>query len=176
MIVRRIRGPAAACLLALAVAAAPFVEPAAAGSLATPQGKVILTISGSIDHSNAHDKAELDRAMLEAMPLHSIETSTPWTEGVVEFQGVLARDLMAAVGARGEQVSAIALNDYRFKIPLSDFDRYDVVLAYRMNGERLRIRDKGPLWIVYPMDHHQALQNEATHSKMVWQLRRLVVE
>jgi len=170
------RHQAGAALLMAGLLTVLFVAKAPADSLSSTEGQVVLTVSGSISNTNADDKADFDMTMLEAMPSHIIETTTPWNDGVTEFKGVLARDLMSRVGAQGEHVLAIALNDYQFKIPLSDFDQYDVVVAYRVNGERMRIRDKGPLWIVYPMDSHESLQNETTHSKMVWQLRRLVVE
>ena len=38
------------------------------------------------------------------------------------------------------------------------------------------VRDKGPLWAVYPLDGHPELNNEGTHAKMIWQVRRLDVE
>jgi hypothetical protein len=56
----------------------------------------------------------------------------------VEFEGVRARRLMEAVGARGTEVEARALNDYIEVIPIDDFHRYDVLLAVRMNGQLMR--------------------------------------
>ena len=118
---------------------------AAAQDLGVPEGRVILMISGRIDRANAKGVAEFDRAMLEAMPFTTIETMTPWTDGVARFEGPLARDLMTLVGARGSRLLATALNDYTVEIPMEDFENYPVILAMKMNGEVLRTRTKGPL-------------------------------
>ncbi len=37
-----------------------------------------------------------------------------------------------------------ALNDYKVDVPASDAENYDVVVAYKVDGKYMRIRDKGP--------------------------------
>ncbi len=148
----------------------------AAEVLPRPAGKVILRVEGAIQSTNDGETAAFDRAMLEALGLRMLRTTTPWTEGAVTFEGVLMRDLLAIVGARGSAVRAEALNDYAVEIPLSDFTRYDVLLALKMNGRYMRVRDKGPIWIVYPRDAHPELNNPQVNAKWVWQLHRLRVE
>ena len=149
---------------------------AMAGALEAPTGPVILTVSGAIQNTNADDGANFDRAMLVRIGTTVVTTVTPWTEGAVTFGGVLARDLMNAVGASGSRVRAIALNDYTVDIPLSDLVDGEVVLALTLDGEPMRVRDKGPIWIIYPAESPTELQNQATRRKMVWQLRELHVE
>ena len=104
-----------------------------------------------------------------------LATSTAWTEGRTEFEGVLARDLLDAVGAEGSGVLATALNDYSVAIPLDELRRYPVLLALKMNGQYLKIMDKGPVWIVYPRDQYRELQDSLTDKRWVWQLRELHV-
>jgi hypothetical protein len=62
------------------------------------------------------------------------------------------------------------------EIPASDFARWPVILAYRMNGEALRVRDKGPLWIVYPQDDFRALRTKEVQGKWVWQVKEIRVK
>lgn len=147
-----------------------------ADPLPRPQDRVILTIAGKISNTNAKGEAQFDFGMLETLGERTLKTTTPWTDGRQSFSGVLMQDLMARVGAFGKQVRAIAINDYSYVIDLSDFEKYPVILAYTQNGERLRIRDKGPLWIVYPRDEFTELAEKPVEPRMVWQLRRLVVE
>lgn len=149
---------------------------ASAGTLPKPDGQVVLTVSGSITNTNGDGTADFDMAMLKSLPKTTVETTTPWTDGVTKFEGVLVREVLAQIGASGVRADAVALNDYRFEMPVSDFSKYPVILAYKVDNKQLRIRDKGPLWIVYPLDGYEELRNEQTHSKMVWQLRRLVVQ
>ena len=144
--------------------------------LPPPKDQVILTVTGAIESTNAPGRADFDVANLERLGVSRLITWTPWTTGEIEFEGVLARRLMAAVGARGTEVKAMALNDYQQTIPLGDFDSYDVLLAFRANGHLMRVRDKGPIWIVYPWSDHPELDDFLTREKSVWQLNALRVQ
>jgi hypothetical protein len=140
-----------------------------------PVGPVILTVSGNIDGIGAGQAIRLDRAMLEEIGTTKLKTSTAWTTGEAEFEGVLARDLLDALGAEGTLVVATALNDYVVSIPLRELYDYPVLLALKMNGEYLELRDKGPIWIVYPRDQFSELRNSMVDKKWVWQLSELEV-
>lgn len=146
---------------------------ARADALPTPQGTVLLTVTGKITTTNVDGKAAFDLAMLEGIGGATIDTSTAWTEGRGHFQGVLLSKLMERVGASGDTAVTIAINDYKVEIPVVDFSRYPVILAYRMNGEVLKIRDKGPLWIIYPQDDHPELKTKETQAKWVWQVKEI---
>ena len=148
---------------------------ASAGALLEPQEQVILEVTGAIVRSNRPGAAAFDRPMLEGLGPHNLATWTPWTEGLIEFHGVLARRLMAEVGAGGQEVLASALNDYSTVIPISDFESYDVLLATRREGAPLAVRDKGPVWVIYPWADHPELDDMVTRRKSVWQLSRLHV-
>jgi hypothetical protein len=56
----------------------------------------------------------------EALGTTKLNTSTAWTAGEAKFEGVLARDLLQAVGAQGTEVVATALNDYVATIPFAN--------------------------------------------------------
>jgi|HigsolmetaAR204D_1030405.scaffolds.fasta_scaffold02402_4 hypothetical protein len=148
----------------------------AAEPLPAPSGEVILTITGDIGVTNAADRVEFDREMLEGLGLVQVETSTSWTEGVQSFEGVPASVVLDAVEANGTTVTAVALNDYKVQIPISDFRDYPVILALNMNGQALRIRDKGPIWIVYPRDDYPELAVDAMDQRWIWQVKELHVD
>ena len=76
----------------------------------------------------------------------------------------------------GSEVRASALNDFESTIPLADFKQYPVLLAMAMDGQQLRVRDKGPVWIVYPWSDYPGLDDLPTRRKSVWQLRSLRVD
>ncbi|RDJ27919.1 hypothetical protein DWF00_12810 [Bosea caraganae] len=141
-----------------------------------PEGRPLLEISGRITATNRNAAAVFDRAMLEKLGLRTLRTGTAWTDGVKVFEGVLVRDLLAAVGAeRATMMRAVALNDYVVDIPLSDFQRYDAIIALSMDGRELTARDKGPLWIVYPRDQFGELQDERYDARWIWQLKQLIL-
>ncbi|SFI87103.1 hypothetical protein SAMN03080618_01584 [Aquamicrobium aerolatum DSM 21857] len=131
----------------------------------------ILSVHGSVARANADGAAHFDLEMLRALPATRLETTTAVTDGVRRFDGVLMRDLLAHVGAQGKTLTARALNDYAIEIAMEEFDRFDILVAYEMDGEPLLPSDKGPLWIVYPRDRHAELQDIRFDYRWVWQLR-----
>lgn len=132
----------------------------------------VLTVTGGAPSAVT---LELDLDAIERMPRHQVVTSTPWTEGTSTFDGVLLRDLIRQLGITGSTIKLVALNDYTITIPVSDLDAYDVILAYGRDGVPMPVRDKGPLWVIYPLDDHPELNAQETHAKMIWQVRRMEV-
>lgn len=167
---RSLLGIAAAGAL-VATAATP-----AHAALAAPTGTVILTISGKIKYTNSGDTAVFDRAMLEALGLSTVETMTPWYDKVVRFEGPLMTKVMAAAGAAGNTVVARALNDYSTEIPVSDFATYGAILALKRDGNYLTVRDKGPLFVVYPYDSNPELKQQKYYGRSAWQVAQFIVK
>ena len=161
--------------LVLPLVLALLALPTLAGALPQPQDEPVLTVSGSIGVKNNEGGAIFDRALLEGIGLHTLRTFTTWTTGVRTFEGVLVRDLLSRVEARGTYATATALNDYSIEIPLADFQKFDVLLALRMDGRDLTARDKGPIWIVYPRDQNAELQDARYDHRWVWQLNKITI-
>ena len=155
---------------------APSVLGAQADGLVDPPDEIVLTVTGNIGQTNRGGLAVFDQAMLDGLPETILETSTVVTDGIKRFDGFLMRDLLDHVGAEGMVVAAKALNDYVIDIPMTDFERFDVLVATHMDGERLLPSDKGPLWIVYPRDAHAELQDIRYDYRWVWQLVELEVK
>ena len=132
-----------------------------------PEGRVILEVTGAIGETNADGAMRYDLAMLDALDRHEVITRTPWTEGETLFEGVLLRDVLADAGATGTMVDAIALNDYTVTIPVQDSEEYDVILALRVDGQVLTVRNRGPIWVIYPWSDEPDLQNEVYYSRSI---------
>ena len=147
-----------------------------AGEFSKPAGKALLTISGHIENTNDGGKAVFDLASLEKMGMVSSQTTSPWYDGRTTFTGISLQKLMDYVGAKGTVVKVTALNDYTTEIPLSDFKKYNVILALKVNGEYMRVRDKGPLFVVYPYDSLPELNNQIYYSRSAWQVSRMSIE
>jgi hypothetical protein len=153
-----------------------FVATAVAADLKLPSEKPILTVSGKISVTNKNGTAQFDRAMLESIGMVSFETTTPWFNGLVKFEGVPMDKLMQAVGASGQRIIVVALNDYSSELPIEDFAKYGVILALKRNGEYMPVSDKGPLFVVYPFDTNPELKNQKFYSRSVWQITRIEVK
>ncbi|WP_176037117.1 oxidoreductase [Brucella tritici] len=153
-----------------------WLSGAAAYPLAKPTGKPILVISGNISNTNVGDTAQFDRDMLEAIGLETVETANPWYDGRVRFEGVSMDKLMTLVGATGTKVTAVALNDYVSTLPMEDLKKFNVILAMKRDGNYMAVRDKGPLFIIYPYDSDPQLQSQTYYTRSAWQVAKLIVE
>ncbi len=141
-----------------------------------PQGTVVLTITGRVRRPNQGAAMVFDMAMLEALPQHSFSTQTPWYGSARKFTGPLLRDVLAAAGAEGTRLRAVALNDYVVELPVEDTQRFDVLLAILLDGQPMAVRDKGPLFIIYPFDSSAQLRNAVFYSRSAWQLKSIQVQ
>jgi len=148
----------------------------AANTLSSPTGKVMLTVSGSIKVTNNAESAEFDREMLQKLSWQKINSATAWTTGTPSFEGVLLEDLLTLVGARGNSIVAKALNDYAVTIPWKHLEEHKILLAMKMNGKFMRVRDKGPVWIIYPIESVEEAKGNSHNKFMVWQLDRISIE
>jgi hypothetical protein len=135
-------------------------------------GETVLTI---VSKSDPTFSKKYDMEALEALGLSTFSTTTTWTDGDVLFEGVKLSTLLDDVKLEGSTLHVIAVNDYAVDIPRSDASDYPVMIATRMNGERMSLRDKGPLWIVYPRNDFPELMDEAHNFKWVWQLGSIEV-
>lgn len=152
-----------------------LTRPALAASLGQPSGPVILTVTGAVGAPNAGQAAAFDMAMLDALPQYDTVTETPWYDSAVTFSGPLVSDILAAAEAEGPLLRAIALNDYAADIPMADVTTYPVILASRIDGAPISVREKGPLFVIYPFDRHPELVNELIFSRSVWQVKQIDV-
>ncbi|MBK0398560.1 hypothetical protein H0I76_05125 [Limibaculum sp. M0105] len=119
-------------------------------------------------------ETQLSMEQLEALEPHVIATRTEFTDGEVRFEGPLVTDLLRFVGDRAWSSAKItAANDYAIDIPVSDFKAYGVILARRMNGRELSRRDKGPFWLMYPLDDFKELQDPVYNNRLIWQVVKI---
>lgn len=138
-------------------------------ALAASDDQVILTISG------LGEKIEYTLDDLKAMESSSFSTSTIWSDGVMTFTGVPLHTLLARLGVTDGRLLLKAINDYAVEVPVSDGIEGGPILAYLLDGKEMSIRDKGPLWLIYPYDQNPDYRSEVIYSRSIWQLDRIEV-
>lgn len=149
--------------------------PGMAHALERPSGPVVLTVRGQVRQTNDGGAAHFDMAMLAALPQTVIETRTPWYAAARRFTGPLLRDVLSAAGAQGSTLRLTALNDYRIDMPWDDPQRHDVILARLLDDKPMAVRDKGPLFVMYPFDARPELRSAVYFGRAAWQLRTIEV-
>jgi hypothetical protein len=161
---------------ALLLASLLVLHSTCALALEKPAGHPIVTITGQIAEKNSGTTAQFDSAMLDKLPQVKMTVPTPWYKQEETFEGPLFRDVLKAAGSKGSKLYVVALNDYAAEIPLADLEKYDVILARKINGKVLTVRDKGPLFVMYPFDKKPELRTKEIYSRCVWQVNRIRVE
>ncbi|NVO06235.1 MAG: hypothetical protein HXX19_10065 [Rhodoferax sp.] len=167
--VRRCWALALLCLVPMGLhAEMPAPQPA--------RGKTILSVTGNLSKASGPEGMALSEAAIDALPVHTITTSTPWFKTVTTFSGPLLSDLLESVGAKGSLLTLRALNDYRVQVPVSDAYAFQPILARKINHKPISVRDKGPLFLIYPFDANPALNTDIYFARSIWQIKSMVVE
>lgn len=156
-------------LVAVAAAIMSFSMTATAEQLPMPTGEVILTVSGAIGKTNTQAGAEFDLDLLKAMEWEEVNTFTSFTDGMQTFEGPRLSSLLDFVSASGTTIGASAINDYFVDIPVTHAENQGVILAVLHNGKAMTVRDKGPIWVIYPQSEDEA-KLKRFDNEMIWQL------
>lgn len=113
-------------------------------------------------------------ADLLRFPLYHAEFSTIWRASG-DFIGPKLQDLLQDAGLTDfEQIYLEADDDYAVIMNRGapDFDR--AILALALDGEPLKINDKGPFWLVWP-SREETLKLGANEGDLwVWSLTRII--
>ena len=103
-------------------------------------------------------------------------TSLPWLKEQNEFSGFKVSELLQYLKLdKVTSVTFSALNDYRSTTSIEDIIQYEPIIAYKINGKTLKIRDKGPYWLVFNLDKHPQISTDQYFDKMVWQINRITI-
>ncbi len=156
------------------------VQPAAAGPLEAPSGKVVLTISGAIERANAPDGVQFDLEMLKKFPARGIAMTTYWHDGVQHFKGVSAVAVLEAAGLKGAGLmevvlTATAADDYAIDISLEELKSFDPIFALELNGADLAEEAEGPVWLIFPYDEMTPEDRECYTAWSIWALEQIKV-
>lgn len=88
---------------------------------------------------------------------------------ILEVRGNIARTNDAGVARfdlampqpLGAETIATAIDDYKAEGPIADLTEKGAFLAFAADGRRLTVRDKGPLWLLYPFDARPDLKRKS---------------
>jgi hypothetical protein len=117
-----------------------------------------------------------DLASLKQLPQQTFTTHTPWYKKPVTFTGPLMRDVLNIANVKGNTITAVALDEYKAKLPFSDAEKFDLIVAHSLDGKQMSPKNKGPLFVVYPYDSRKELQSVLYYQRSVWQLKGLIIE
>lgn len=137
-----------------------------------PKGKIVLRVEGA-SSGEAGKPLAFDIPTLELMGLIRFTNTNRWYTEPVTFEGVLGSDFLAAVGVPpgAKTMHMVALNDYVADVPIEDLRLWPVMLALKIDGKYMSVREKGPIWLVYPSHIDEKLGEPAYQGRWIWQVK-----
>lgn len=140
-------------------------------------GPVVLTVHVPRP-GGGESTLRFDVDALERLGTARYRSRNRWYPHPVTYEGVLGSVFLDYVHppAGLNSMKLRALNDYVVHIPVSDFRRWPVLLATRLDGRRMPVREKGPIWVVYPSHLFPELAGPLHEDKWIWQLTEIWFE
>lgn len=112
-----------------------------------------------------------------SMPQYSISTSTPW-KAKSQYSGVRLADVIKNTCPHGTLVTITAYDEYEIKdIDVSGIIRDQPILAYSMDGQRLLLRNFGPLFLVYDREegYNSRIKTSQYSAKEIRQIKLISI-
>lgn len=111
---------------------------------------------------------------LENLPQTEFAVVDPYLKKRVVYKGVLLKDLVAAYAKPDTtKIRLRAIDEYRAEFIREEWVRFDIMLATRMNGKHMGIRENGPARIVLPYDTAKDIDKTLYKPKWIWQVNRI---
>lgn len=136
------------------------------------QGPVILTVSGKLAGGQP---VQFTLNQLQALESRTMTVEHDWSDEAHTYKGPLLSAVLEHVEATGNSLRLVALNEYFVDIEQGFVHKWQPILAWQEDGRTMRIRNKGPLWLMTPLQESHELRTPANVSKLIWQLSGIEV-
>jgi hypothetical protein len=114
---------------------------------------------------------------LEKLPQTEYSVMDPYSKKQTVYRGVLVRDFVKQYGGpRSGSLHFRALDDFKADLNSGEWNRWDILLATRTNGERMSIANNGPARIVFPYDTHKEINPTVYNDKWIWQIKQVTFD
>ena len=131
----------------------------------------------TVVQKNGDGVQELTLQQLQEFRQVELRTGNEFVDGEKIFRGPLAREVLQLDDSDPPEIVILtAANDYQVEVSTQEFQDYDVILALSMDDKNLSRRDKGPIWVIYPMSDHEELRDPVYNSRLIWQLVKMEVK
>ena len=158
-----------------AVHAQPKLDPESR-KFPEPQQRPILEVRAYIGVDTHEAKGLLSYAQLKEFKQHSTTALRPWFDNPRKHTGPLLREVMDFLKAKGSSLKIIAHNGYTHDIPIEDIENFEIILAIDKDDKPVRVRERGPIYITYPLEEQPERNNERYYARSVWMVKSPVVE
>ena len=133
----------------------------------------IHALSANIELITNNEKFEYSVDQLLEIQTKELVTLTPWTNSEPTFKGLSIAALFAEHNIQSGQIKFTALNDYSISVSVADLLKSEGFIAMYQDGEILKVRSKGPFWLIFPWSDRSELINARVSSWSTWQIKTI---
>lgn len=119
---------------------------------------------------NCNASIALDEKALLSLPQQRFKTRHTWSDTAQEFSGPLLSDVLNLACHNVTRLMLKAINDYSIEMDFNEMRNYQPIVAITVDGKRLSVRHKGPLWVMMPLDRFDELPPRSMDDMLIWQL------
>ncbi|WP_020559908.1 hypothetical protein [Thiofilum flexile] len=136
---------------------------------------MLLEVLGSKDSGCPPDTV-LNEQQLLNLPQQTFKTSHTWSKEPQTFSGPLLEDVLKYVcpDKKFIKLHLRALDGYAIDLNFPAVQKYRPIVALTVNGEGMKIRDKGHLWVMAPLDDFN-IPERSLDELLIWQLNQISV-
>ena len=133
----------------------------------------IQVLSANLELITLNQSYQYNVAQLLEVQTKELITLTPWTNGEPTFKGLNLITLLQKHNITSGQLTFTALNDYSITITVKDLFDAQAFLAMYQDDKILRVREKGPFWLIFPWSYRSELINTTVSSWSIWQIKSI---
>ncbi len=113
---------------------------------------------------------------LEKLGLVKYTVDDPWLQTQVSYTGILFADLLKYAGSPDSvtAIQVVALDGYAAEIPISEIQKWPVLLATQADGQHINIEHNGPTRVIFPYDSYSDIT--AARNMSVWNIESLEIK
>ncbi len=113
------------------------------------------------------------KALEANFTLHTVETYNPWEKRTEVYTGIWVSDLIKTYGQGTTSLKLTAIDDYQVTLNNEEWQNLRILLATKVNGQYIDVKNKGPMRVVFP-DYDAANKHyELSLPKWLWMIKRL---
>jgi hypothetical protein len=117
---------------------------------------------------------EIKESELKNYKQMSFSSKTPWYPEIKKFDGISFRDVLEKAKIKeNSKLQIVAWNNFEVEVPAEDGYKYKTILTTHINGKRITLRDKGPLFLMYPLDDNPILNTGMYFNRSAWQIKEI---
>ncbi|MDX2100283.1 MAG: molybdopterin-dependent oxidoreductase [Leptolyngbyaceae cyanobacterium bins.59] len=137
-----------------------------------------ITIAGQSQSAQA---IQMNWSELQSLATARLRTQlpppSPGGNTVYEFRGVPVRTLLQRTGLKPgvQSVTFVAYDGYRAVVPVTDLERYSILLATERDQNPIPRADGGPLYLVFPFTDVPEIRNRYPGSRWVFYVTHLIL-